>query len=549
MAQAQNTDLPLPTANLQTLPAGSYVIAMDNTNQLNNSGVFNYKAYGLVVTLLNSSKKINWVITAGKAKDGIDFTVNSTKIKPTAGSAASYNFKAGPFVIFAADTTGVATLIDGFNSGISNANDKIKVYQTNADVTADIRYDLTGFVPKAAILTDGGNQAIHTTYMSTCNIPSTNYQTATGSDLLTKCYTFASEPHNSNTGPMVDDAIAAIKRFVEFGGNFLAQCEAVQTYENNVLGRFQTTTGITDANSTAGTAISYPNPDLSYTQYEGSYSISKAGSLQNWRINAASANNFHKHARANADTTVIGASVSKHKSGAGGLVFYIGNHRFDDQLTTLTSINGLRMYMNAFLTPVSIADSCTIGTGYMDPLGIRLTSFQASLNEQQVRLMWYVAGNEDIRQFEIERSSDGSGFSRSAVVFGNNNTGNETYQHTEIISSDKIFYRLKITSKNGKVIYSGIILLQTRTEKNPDIKIISNPVNDKLIFEFRAGRTVPVIVRIIDLFGNLQLKQMISSTEGNNVISVSLPSALQTGMYIAEVSSDHFRYIAKFVKQ
>src|SRR5437762_11154298 len=85
--QSQNTDLPSPVSNNQTLPSGSYVIAMDNTNQLNNSGIFNYKAYGLIVTLLNNNFKVKWVIKAGKAKDGIDFTVNATKIKPTAGSA------------------------------------------------------------------------------------------------------------------------------------------------------------------------------------------------------------------------------------------------------------------------------------------------------------------------------------------------------------------------------------------------------------------------------------------------------------------------------
>ena len=41
--QAQNTDLPGPTANLQSLPSGSYIIAMDNTNQLNSSSGQIYK--------------------------------------------------------------------------------------------------------------------------------------------------------------------------------------------------------------------------------------------------------------------------------------------------------------------------------------------------------------------------------------------------------------------------------------------------------------------------------------------------------------------------
>ena len=43
--KAQNTDLPNPTANIQTMPMGSLVVAMDNTNQA-NPGYFNLKAYG-----------------------------------------------------------------------------------------------------------------------------------------------------------------------------------------------------------------------------------------------------------------------------------------------------------------------------------------------------------------------------------------------------------------------------------------------------------------------------------------------------------------------
>ena len=544
----QNTDLPSPTSNLQTLPTGSYVIAMDNTNQLNNGADFNLKAYGLVVHLLNNAKKIKWIIKAGKAKDGIDFTVNATKIKPALGSAASFSFKAGPFVIFAADTTGVAALIDGFNTGINNANDKIKVYKTNASVTVDLRYDLTGFVPKAAMLTDGGNQNIHIAYLTACNITSTNYRTISGSELLTDCYTFASEPHNTHTGPTVDNAIVAIKRFVEYGGNFLAQCEAVQTYENNPLGRYQTTTGITDANSTAGTAISYPNPDLSFSQYDGSFSISQGGSLQNWRINAAGINNFHKHAYANADATVIGASVAKLKSGVGGLVFYLGNHDFNTYTSAL-EVNGLRMYMNAFLTPVAIASNCTIGTNYMYPLAVKLISFQGNEDNSTARLNWEVSENETIKQFDVERSTDGYNFSSSAIVAGNNSSKNETYRYTEIMNDDKNYYRLKITDKTSKVSYSRTVLLQTKADNSHGIKIISNPVNDRLTFEFRAVRSGPVDVRIIDMLGRVQMKQVINSYQGINVVRLTLPYAWQNGIYVAEVGTGQDRFTAKFIKQ
>ncbi len=544
---AQNTDLPSPTANLQTLPAGSYVIAMDNTNQLNNSAVFNYKSYGLVVTLLNSSKKVKWVITAGKAKDGIDFTVNASRIKPTAGAAASYSFKAGPFVIFAEDTTGVAAVIDAFNSSISNANDKIKVYKTNASVTVDIRYDLTGFIPKGAVLDDGANVNIHLTYMTVCNVPSSNYHVAMGQDLLTDCYTFASEPHNSKTGASIDASILAIKAFVQYGGNFLAQCYAVINYENNALGRFQTTTGITDANSTAGTAISYPNPDLSFSQFEGSYSISIGGSLQNWRINAAGTNNFHKHAKVNADTTVIGASVSKLKTGSGGLVFYIGNHNFNSY-NSVPAVNGLRMYMNAFLTPVTIAGNCTIATPYMYPLALKLIAFRGNLQNETARLSWEVSENEKIKEFVVERSSNGNNFTSSAPISSYSNTGPATYYYTEPMPADIVFYRLKIIDKSGEVTYSSILVFQQNNKTDPGLKILSNAEQDLLTLGFESSDDQNKTIRVTDMAGRQVIVEKINSMKGNNLVTISLPPALGKGMYVVDLFNGMQHRSAKFVR-
>jgi hypothetical protein len=546
--QSQNTDLPNPNSNIQTLPSGSYVIAMDNTNQLNNSSKFNLKTYGLIVTLLNNNKKVKWVIKAGKIKDSSDFSVNATKIKPSAGSAANFYFKGGPFVIFASDTTGIAAIVDTYNSTISNTNDKIKVYKTNASVSIDIRYDLTGFIPKGLILTDGGNQNIHTGFMSDCKIPSTNYTTGNGTDLLIKCYTFASEPHNDNTGSNVDNCIAAVKRFTQYGGNFLAQCHAVLTFENNTLGRFQTTTGITDVGGNYGSSITYPNADLVYNQYDGAFNISGGGSIQNWRVNATWSNSGYKETKATSDTTVLGSSVSKMRSGAGGMVFYLGNHNFGT--TNIDEINGIRMFMNAFLTPAGLGTNCNMGDNYAWPLAIRLNSFQGNSHNGIINLKWTVATNEGVQRFTIEKSTDGIKFSALADVNPTFRSGEENYSLSDPMKSDKVFYRLKITEKSNFTSYSKILVFQEAAKATDRIKIMNNPViDDKLTFEFTSSVGQTLELRVVDMAGKIQFKQTINANEGTNVSSILLPSALQDGLYILDVVSGNAHSTAKFIKQ
>lgn len=234
-------DLPGPPANLQTMPTGSYIIAMDTTYQVNGT-LFNLKSYGLVFYLLNNNVKLKWIITAGKVKDAADFTVNSTQLKSTLNATVtSRAFAGGPFVIYAPDTTGVAALIDGFytSAGLAAAA-KPYVYVSTQNVTVDMRYDLTGFKPYGAVLNDGGNAAIHTAFMTAASVPASNYYVSTGLAFQTVCATFASEPHNNSTSAgRTDSIVRTLKNFAYSGGNVLLQCAAIPYYENDTYGFFQ----------------------------------------------------------------------------------------------------------------------------------------------------------------------------------------------------------------------------------------------------------------------------------------------------------------------
>ncbi len=376
---AISQDLPNPPNNNVTLTSGSYVIAMDNNYQLGSTGYFNLKAYGLVVYLLNNNVPVKWAILSNKVKDGIDFSVNATRIKPSVGTAANLDFRAGPFVIQSADLSGIANLIDAYNNTISNVNDRVKVYQTNAPVTVSQRYDLTGFKPKAILLNNGGNFKIHRQYllnagvtfsMNSTQTQSLNWSLGVAEDLPGGCYTFASEAHwKARSAAEATSVVTNIRSFLNAGGNVLAECAAVRTYEN--AGHFHSTGGINvnTENDYSGSSswVVYPNADLSYSQFCGAVNINKGGSLKNWTYSGSLLNNQHEHAVGSGSNNNIGASAAKFRSsGSGGMLYYLGNHNYD-QTTQLDVLNGIRMYLNAFLTPsannVSICTPLPAGNG------------------------------------------------------------------------------------------------------------------------------------------------------------------------------------------
>ncbi len=113
--------------SVETLPSGTYIIAMDNALQ----GNFNLKAYGLAVRLLHANIPLKWIINPSKGKDGVDFTASATRIAPSASAAASRSFKAGPLAIHPGYESQALTVINSFGNNVN-------VYQLTAAASVTV---------------------------------------------------------------------------------------------------------------------------------------------------------------------------------------------------------------------------------------------------------------------------------------------------------------------------------------------------------------------------------------------------------------------------
>ena len=237
--------------------------------------------------------------------------------------------------------------------------------------------------------------------------------------------------------------------------------------------------------------------------------------------------------------------MTKTGSGLGGMVFYIGNHSFD--VSNEQNISGMRMYMNAFLMPTQLPGNCFRGA----PLPVRLTSFQGNLNNNSVNLQWSVAENENSDKFELEKSKDGINFNTVALVFSTEKAGTENYQYAETMNTDKIFYRLRMIDKAARVSYSNILMFQSNILASSEngIRIMNNPANEFLNFNFQLKNSQPAEVKVIDLTGRVKMKQLLMGSNGNNYFNLQLTGALQKGMYILEVTAGAERFTGKFIKQ
>jgi hypothetical protein len=195
--------------------------------------------------------------------------------------------------------------------------------------------------------------------------------------------------------------------------------------------------------------------------------------------------------------------------------------------------------------------STVVGCDASKVLPVHLISFQGNLNKNnKVTLNWTVADNETAYAFEVERSNNGRDFTTIGVVFASEKIGSETYVFYETVNSgDKIMYRLKMIDKGHDVDYSKVLIFNLKTSVSNNIKIIGNPVIDKITFSYTSPSMQPVSINVYEMSGKMVMNKKVNMYEGNNIVSLPLSATFTSGMYVVEVVNGTDLQTAKFIKQ
>ena len=242
--------------------------------------------------------------------------------------------------------------------------------------TMDVRYTLN-LPPVVGILNDGGNKDIHIPIFQEAGLTEDVHFFSTdesGNDILlrttvdaTVCYTILTEPH-TDQGLVQQVHLDNISDFLASGGNFLAQCHAVQAYETetppieNYTGTLLTSLGV-EVKNTTSVPFDYPNADLPFNQYQGDLGAI-GGSGQDWLPSIDPAGDgmdseFQNNAHPSVLTNDDGDGIQEYKAWSGKInansvgsnIFYLGGHNYRISTSDMSIINGSRMILNAMMVP------------------------------------------------------------------------------------------------------------------------------------------------------------------------------------------------------
>ncbi len=186
-------------------------------------------------------------------------------------------------------------------------------------------------------------------------------------------------------------------------------------------------------------------------------------------------------------------------------------------------------------------------------LPVTLLGFSASyISENNVKVSWTTTNESDVDYFEVERSTDATGFVGVARVNADASLNPvHDYSINDLlynISGNMVYYRLRMVDQTGKLTYSKVIGIRLEQQENV-LSVFPNPVNDYTTLNIVAAKPATGTIRLIDNTGKPLMVKSFNVSGGSNSVLVDQLGYLPKGMYVIQVMLNNKLYNQKIIKK
>lgn len=175
-------------------------------------------------------------------------------------------------------------------------------------------------------------------------------------------------------------------------------------------------------------------------------------------------------------------------------------------------------------------------TGFA-PLPVNFISVAANKINNGILVNWKVAAERNIRNYSIEKSTNGRSFNTvgnvAAANIGNND---RVYSFTDAaVQNGTVFYRIKSIGNSDIVTYSSIVKVSSGSVKAA-ISVSPNPVVGNIInLQLVKSVSGRYDVNLFTTNGRLVYSNRIQHAGGNANFPLTLPSRVANGSYILNI--------------
>ncbi|HEY0680389.1 MAG TPA: T9SS type A sorting domain-containing protein [Chitinophagaceae bacterium] len=168
---------------------------------------------------------------------------------------------------------------------------------------------------------------------------------------------------------------------------------------------------------------------------------------------------------------------------------------------------------------------------------VRLTQFNAVLNDDIVNLSWKTASEQHTAQFEIERSLNGLQFEKIGVVSASGRINGWVYSYNDHKpTSGYNYYRLKIIDQDGSYVYSGIVLINLSKDTELTLALYPNPSRNGNVTLNISGRINGHLhLDLADVNGRVVFRKSLGVISADSYSTSFYPGKLSKGLYTLRV--------------
>ena len=226
--------------------------------------------------------------------------------------------------------------------------------------------------------------------------------------------------------------------------------------------------------------------------------------------------------------------------------------------TTLTATDFGTNYNN--IDEIQATTSTGLGLGLDDiqtasaVLPVTFTYFNGRTEGNNILLNWGTATESNVKNFEIERSADGSTFLPEGRVdskaIGGNSVSPLDYSYTDVVNGlvpAALFYRLKESDLDGRSNYSPVLRM-TPSVTGLSLSVYPNPFRQQVMITAESPLADKAVITVTDLSGRKLLEQVSALQKGSNILSLSALSQLGKGMYLFTIATGQQKQTIGLIK-
>ena len=227
-------------------------------------------------------------------------------------------------------------------------------------------------------------------------------------------------------------------------------------------------------------------------------------------------------------------------------------------IATGMSADGLRGYLeDTYLhtsTPLNMEDTTIVNVAIDNNAGskaanrfrivfrqevlppVTITSLDAAAKGADIFVDWKVINEKNMKQYELERSFDGTLFTKQYSISAKN-TGISNYNWLdEDVLPGYYYYRIRSIDNKGKITYTKNVSVLIGDGKS-SIKIYPNPITDGIInLQFINQPAGKYGIRLMNNLGQIIVSKQIERADGSNTESIKWNYNLAHGVYQLQVT-------------